>query len=92
MKAGSGKNLMQTGNGICVSTPVGFIKPVVASLSKITILLESWLATKINLPSGVKAKFRGVLPPEGMATLNVSSPDKLSTAKIAIESCPLFDP
>ena len=83
---------MQTGSGKCVSTPVGFIKPVVASLSKITILLECWLATKINLPSGVKAKLRGVCPPDDIVVLNIIFPDRLLTSKIAIESCPLLDP
>src|SRR5712692_10081016 len=45
-------NVMQTGAGAWVISPVGLRAPVVESMRKMTMLLDSWLAASRNLPVG----------------------------------------
>src|SRR6266849_10235720 len=67
-------NVMQTGAGASVISPVGLRAPVVASMRKTTMLLDSWLATRRNLPVGSMEKLRGVFPMVGYSSLSLRLP------------------
>src|SRR5712691_4070076 len=51
-----------------------------------------WFAAYRWLPDGSRPKKRGVLPCVGSQPMVVSTPVDLSMAKIAMLSCPRFDP
>src|SRR5665811_253913 len=48
--------------GTVVTFPVGSSAPLFWSIRKVTIVSLSWLAASRKVPSGSRAKFRGVLP------------------------------
>src|SRR5713101_3373835 len=62
-------NVMQTGAGAFVTSPVGLRAPVVESMRKVTMLLDSCLAARRNFPVGSMAKLRGVFPMVGYSSL-----------------------
>src|SRR4029077_7005638 len=63
-------NVMQTGAGASTMSPVGVSAPVMASMRKVTTLLDSWLAARRNFPVGSMAKLRGVFPMVGYSFLS----------------------
>src|SRR5712675_161300 len=65
---------MQTGAGTWTGSPVGLSAPVMASIRKVTMVLDSWLAARKNLPVGSMAKLRGVFPMVGYSFLSWSVP------------------
>src|SRR6266436_7119573 len=81
-------NVMQTGAGASVTSPVGLRAPVVGSIRKMTILLDSWLAARRNLPVGSMAKLRGVFPMVGYSFLSCSVPLAGLTEKAEMVSMP----
>lgn len=78
-KAPSGRNqeltiLTHIGVPISIKRPVSAKPPVSASRLKIEMLSAFWLAEKTYLPVGVRARLRGVAPPQGMYPSLVSPP------------------
>src|ERR1700730_2576095 len=71
---GAATKVMQTGAGASATSPVGVSAPVVASMRKVTMLLDAWLAARRNLPVGSIAKLRGVFPMVGYSFLRLSVP------------------
>src|SRR5712675_2771188 len=65
---------MHTGAGASTTSPVGDSAPVMASMRKVTMLLDSWLAARRNLPVGSMAKLRGVFHMVGYSFLSWSVP------------------
>src|ERR1700757_1492524 len=89
---GLGIILMQTGLLIFAVWPVALSVPFWGSMRKTTIVLESWFSARRKAPVGSMAKLRGVLPWVGSKPTEVSLPVVGSMAKIAMLSCPRFDP
>src|SRR4029077_8587439 len=81
-------NVMQTGAGTSAISPVGLSAPVVESMRKMTMLLDSWLAARRNLPVGSMAKLRGVFPMVGYSSLSLRVPFAGSMEKLEMESMP----
>src|SRR5690348_8452077 len=90
--SGLGIILMQTGLLILAVWPVAVSRPEAGSMRNTTIELESWFSASRKDPVGSIAKLRGVLPRVGSWPTAVSLPDVGSIAKIAMLSCPRFDP
>ena len=61
-------------------------------MRKTTIVFESWFSASRKAPVGSIAKLRGVLPWVGSWPTGVSLPVVGSMAKIAMLSCPRFEP
>src|SRR6266851_6836770 len=71
---GAATNVTQTGAGASTMSPVGDRRPVAESIRNVTMLSDSWLAARRNLPVGSMAKLRGVLPMVGYSFLSWSVP------------------
>src|SRR6266481_8053340 len=81
-------NVMQTGAGTSAISPVGLSAPMVESMRKMTMLLDSWLAARRNLPVGSIAKLRGVFPMVGYSSFRWRVPLAGSMEKAEIVSMP----
>ena len=83
---------MQTGIGMRVTLPVGVSRPDSTSMWNVTTLSLFWFSASRKVPDGSISKLRGVLPPVDWCPTAVSRPVTSSTAKIAMLSCPRFEP
>ncbi len=83
---------MQTGAGMSALTPAGVSAPVAGLMRKTTTEAEFWLAASSQAPEGSMAKLRGALPWVGSWPVGVSLPVSVSTVKMAMLSCPRFEP
>src|ERR1700686_3765329 len=88
MPYGAATKVMQTGAGASATSPVGVSAPVVASMRKVTMLLDAWLAARRNLPVGSMAKLRGVFPIVGYSFLRFRVPFSGSREKALMVSMP----
>src|ERR1700732_3536446 len=80
--------VMQTGAGASAMSPVGVNAPVTESMRKVTMLLDSWLAARRNLPVGSMAKLRGVFPIVGYSFFSWSVPFAGAIEKALMVSIP----
>ena len=80
------RNLTQAAQGTSTSPPHGVRAPEAASTAKATTLCECWWLTTRRVPSGDRAKERGVTPPEGVWPRQRRAPLASSEiAKVATE-------
>src|SRR5581483_7864670 len=83
-RAGSGRNFTHIGVGTSRVLPVGVRRPLCWSMRKTTIVSESWLAARRNLPVGSMPKWRGVLPWVGTWATSDTLPRVWLTLKTAM--------
>ncbi len=83
---------MHTGLPTFTVWPVGLSVPSWGSMRKTTIVSESMFSARRRDPVGSIAKLRGFLPWVGSKPTGLSLPVVGSMVKIAMLSCPRFEP